>query len=105
MYRGTTPTIVFKINTDIDLSEVDVCYITFKVNHNDPDNIKEFDTQDIVIDAEEKTLTIVLDQEDTLFFPVGLANVQIRLRTNDGLAYASNIKTVPIDRILKGGVI
>lgn len=103
MYRGTTPTITFKINSDIDLDDIDVCYVTFKSQVNN--KTREYVKTDLVINDEEKTLTLALDQDDTLFFPSGSVQIQIRLRTTDDLAYASDIKTINFKQIIKNGVI
>lgn len=103
MYRGTTPSIAFKINTDIDLTDLAVCYITLK--SIDKSVIANYDLSDIIVDAELKTLTLALSQEETLEFARGVIYVQIRLRTNDDLAYASQIKEIRMNDILMDGVI
>lgn len=103
MYRGTTPTFTFKVNTDIDLTEIAECWITFKARLGN--KTETFDLSQITVDPVEKTLTVVLTQEETLNFCTGTIDVQIRLRTNDDLAYASNIKEVIMNRILKDGEI
>ena len=103
MYRGTTPSITFKINTDIDLSELAVCYITLK--SIEKDKAATFDLSDIIVDTELKTLTLALSQEETLAFSKGVIYVQIRLRTNEDLAYASQIKEIKMNDILMDGVI
>lgn len=75
MYRGTTPTIT--INCDIDVSEFVTMWVTFR-------------TQQLA------SLSPDEDQQ---------VEVQIRGRTEDGRAFASNIMTAPLSRILKDGVI
>lgn len=103
MYRGTTPTISFKIKTDIDLNDLAECWITFKSKIGPKE--KTFTLTDIIIDAENKTLTISLSQEETLYFNNGTIDIQIRLKTNDDLAYASDIKEIRMKKILKDGEI
>ena len=103
MYRGTTPSITFNIKTDIDLDELAVCYITLK--SVDKNIVETYDLDDIIVDSQLKTLTIALSQEETLAFARGVIYVQIRLRTNDDLAYASQIKELRMNDILKDGVI
>ena len=103
MYRGTTPTFTFKVNTDIDLTEIAECWITFKSRLGNRE--KTFDSSDITVDPVEKTLTVVMTQDETLYFSSGTVDVQIRIRTNDDLAYASDIKEVIMKRILKDGEI
>lgn len=103
MYRGTTPTFTFKVNTDIDLNEIAECWITFKSKLGNKE--KTFVLSDIIVDPVEKTLTVALSQDETLYFNTGSLEVQIRLRTNNDLAYASDIKEVLTKRILKDGEI
>ena len=103
MYRGTTPTITFKIDTDINLNDLATCYVTMKSQVNS--KVKEYTLIDLVIDDEAKTLTLAMDQDDTLFFLPGSVQVQLRLRTNNNLAYASDIKTLNFKQVIKNGVI
>ena len=103
MYRGTTPTITFKINTDIDLNEVAECWVTFKAHLGGEE--KTFDKTDVIIDPLLKTIEVAMTQEETLFFKAGKIFVQIRLRMNDDLAYASDIKAMTMNGILKDGEI
>lgn len=103
MYRGTTPSLTFNIKTELDLTEIAECWVTFKSKQSNKVQTYTFD--DLIIDSEAKTITITLTQEDTLYFSPGTVEVQIRLRTTDDLAYASNIKELDIGRILKDGEI
>ena len=107
MYRGTTPTIT--INCDIDVSEFVTMWVTFR-------------TQQLATYAPPKQgevtkhlgdegVTVSLTQADTLLLGSlspdedQQVEVQIRGRTEDGRAFASNIMTAPLSRILKDGVI
>ncbi len=103
MRRGTTPTITFKINTELDLSDVAECWITLKDNLGAKE--KTYTINDIFIDPEEKTIDIPMSQEDTLLFNTGAINIQIRLKMNDDMAYASEIKQIKMQGILKDGEI
>lgn len=103
MYRGTTPTITFNINTDLDLNEIAECWITFKAHIGVKE--KTFDKTDLIIDAENNTITVAMTQEETLYFDRGKVFVQIRLRMNDDLAYASDVKEMSMNGILKDGEI
>ena len=67
--------------------------------------MKTFDMSDLIIDAEAKTITVAMTQKETLYFDNGKVLVQIRLRTIDDLAYASDIKEMTMNGILKGGEI
>ena len=62
------------------------------------------------VDATDKVVTVSLTQADTLLGSLSpdedqQVEVQIRGRTEDGRAFASNIMTAPLSRILKDGVI
>ena len=103
MYRGTTPSITFKIKTDIVLNDLAECWITFKSKLGSKE--KTFTLQDIIVDAENKTLTISMSQDETLYFNTGTLDIQIRLRMNDDLAYASDIQEITMKKILKDGEI
>ena len=98
MTRGTTPTIRFRLDTDLDFNEVEVLFVTIQ-QFNDDEHELSFDKDRCVLDNDEKTIELTLTQEDTLFFD-GLVKVQVRMKTADGNAFASNIETVTIDEVL-----
>ena len=97
--RGTTPEHIFK--TDIDLSDAEVIYITYKQG------------KDVVVEKEKDDLTlspdaikVKLSQDETLRFKKNLdVRVQIRVRFADETALASNIIETTAGEILKEGVI
>ena len=104
MIRGTTPTHIFKTNAD--LSEgVSELYITYEQGTT----VVEKTLSDCTIDTEDgvSSITVTLTQNETLSFADSgyVADVQIRVKFNDGTALASNILRVPISKILKDGVI
>lgn len=104
--RGTTPTLTFHVkNEQLDLNEVAEIWVTFKTKAGVRPKEKTFDINDVVIDAEEKTIELFLTQEDTLFFSDAAILVQLRVRFDSDLVYASNIMDVTIGQILKEGVI
>lgn len=103
--RGTTPTIVFEIDTEIDLNEIAELWITFKTKLGVRLREKTFTLEDVTLDDEQKTIALPLTQEDTLHFSESTMQVQIRLRLNNNLAYASDIVDAEMGRILKDGVI
>lgn len=99
MRRGTTPTHIFE--TDIDLTDVEVMYITY-TQHNKPVLTKELD--DITVEPDKVTVT--LTQEDTLrFCSNDYVSIQIRARFPDDSAIASEVIETSVDAILKNGVI
>lgn len=99
MIRGTTPTHIF--TTDIDLSEVEVLYVTYK----QAGEIKvEKELSDLTVTSEQ--VEVRLSQEETLSFSEsGKVLVQIRGRFADGTAVACRVIEASADRILKEGVI
>ena len=104
--RGTTPTVVFNVKTELDLSDIVELWITFKPKSADPRHRDmTYTLDDVTIDPLLKTISLFMSQEDTLAFNEKPYNVQIRLRTSDDLAYASSIIEEPIGKILKDGVI
>ena len=107
--RGTTPTLTFNVkNEQMDLAEIAEVWITFKSKAGVRLVEKTYDINDVTIDATEKTITLSLSQEDTLEFvnaPNGEMLVQVRLRMNDDMAFASAIIETSIGQILKDGVI
>lgn len=103
MIRGTTPTLTFKIKTDLDLNDVDKAQITFKSVNGMKE--KTWNETDLGINPEEKTMVLTLSQEDTLYFSVGEIDIQLRIKLNNDMVYASRIVTSTLDRILKEGVI
>ena len=103
--RGTTPSITFHINTELDLAEIAEIWITFKSKFGSEINEKTFTKEDVTIDAENNNINLFMTQDDTLAFSDNPYNIQIRLRTNDNMAYASSILEEPIGKILKDGVI
>lgn len=108
MYRGTTPNIVIKVNSDLDLSTMTEIWVTVK-NKSGEVNYAMSDGG-VVLDTEEKTLTVLMSQEDTLAFQtcgslMGKVELQVRMLDENDLAYASNIKEIELLRILKDGVI
>ena len=103
MYRGTTPTITFKINTELDLNDLAECWVTFKSKVGMRE--KTFSLSDLIVDPVEKTITVAMSQDETLYFTSGSILIQIRLRTTDDLAYASDIKEIKMCGILKDGEI
>lgn len=101
MFRGTTPTIVFNINSELDLSAMVQVWATFKSKTKEVTK----DINDIEVDNDKKTVTVRLTQEETLQFHDNSVETQLRFLSNDGRAYASKSTRLKVEDILKGGVI
>lgn len=101
MIRGTTPTLEFTLPFDCSL--LTEMYITFAQYGT---TVLEKSMADCTCSGTFVTLS--LSQEDTLKMKqdrMAIAEVQLRVRTKDGSALASNIMQIRVDRILKEGVI
>lgn len=98
MRRGTTPTLIFSL--PVDASSVECLFITFCQN-------KKIIIEKNINDCElsNYTLNCTLSQKDTLAFNIGTIDMQIRLRTIDGTAMASNVVVSDIKDCLKDGEI
>ena len=99
LIRGTTPLLEFAL--PFPAEELEEAYVTIAQRGA------------VVIDkpltecgCDGKTLTVRLTQEETLKLNCDcMSEIQIRARTLDGEAIASNIMAVQTARILKDGVI
>lgn len=98
MRRGTTPRHTFQV--DIDLTDAEV-YITYAQNGS---TVLEKTEENATISADK--IIVELSQTDTLLFSAGVdVEIQIRYKKPNGTADASDIITVPVERILKDGAI
>lgn len=99
MRRGTTPTISITVKGLSDI-QINKAYLTLKQRGT----VVEKTEADMEIDGD--MLQVALTQEETLkFMARAEINVQLRVLSKSGTAYASNIVTVPVEAILKEGVI
>ena len=106
MYRGTTPTIVFNVNEEYDMTDVVQLWVTLKNPRNTISYEKTFDIDHCVIDTTNNTITIGLTQQDTLDIKgLDYFEAQIRFLKQNGMASASDIVKLEVNRILKDGVI
>ncbi|MBS4899845.1 hypothetical protein ACMZ8M_02175 [Gardnerella pickettii] len=98
MYRGTTPTNVFR--TDVDLENASVLFVSYKQNGK---VVLEKSLEDVSI---KKTLvTVNLTQKETLLFQDGIVTIQIRAKFPDNTAIASNLIRTTAEEIVKDGEI
>ena len=99
MYRGTTPTLRFKL--PFAVNTLAVAYVSFKQK----ETVRlEKTLAEATVDGD--TLEYKLTQSETLKFSAdSMVDIQVRVRTNDGTALASKIITLPVKKIIKGGVI
>ena len=98
MYRGTTPTNVFR--TDVNLENASVLFVSYKQNGK---VVLEKSLEDVSI---KKTLvTVNLTQKETLLFQDGIVTIQIRAKFPDNTAIASNLIRTTAEEIVKDGEI
>lgn len=111
MFRGTTPTLYFKINNIEDLSTIKELNITFKTKANKcckhEDGKKMIKTlKDVTIDMDENIIALDLSQQDTLSLRAPVVLIQIKFMFIDDKVCASTICELPVedpldDRIMK----
>lgn len=101
MYRGTTPTFVFEIDTGGVELDVKTIWLTFSQG-----KVGITKTQDDVYVTEDSRIIVTLSQDETLQFESGkTVEVQARILTTEGKALATEILQIHANRILKGGLI
>ena len=99
MIRGTTPTLEFIMPFDTSLLEE--AFVTLSQNE---EVILDKELEDCKCEA--RKLSVRLTQEETLKLNCDCkTEIQVRARTKEGDAVASQIITVDTKRILKDGVI
>lgn len=98
MYRGTTPTIKLTIQglSDIDISKI---YLTLKQF----DTVIEKDIDGLHIN--DNVLSCTLSQEETLSLSEAKLELQVRILSKSGVAYATKKMAIQVSDILKEGVI
>ena len=99
MRRGTTVTNTFSGIT-YGPSDIQAIYITYEQAGK---IIVEKSIEEISL--ADNTAAVTLSQADTLKFSQGPVSIQIRLKTKEGIAAASNIIRTDVSRILKDGEI
>lgn len=97
MYRYTTPTLTLNIK-GIDFTNVSVFRVA--IEQNCVEMLKEIPVSSDAVDAEQKTVTVELTQEETASMSVGMVNIQVRLVLTNGRVVASNIANVPLRAVL-----
>lgn len=103
MYRGTTPIFTLNIKSDIDFTEIKEMWITLEDSKTEI--TYALSEEQIVLDVENKKAEISLSQVDTLKFRDSAVKMQTRILMNNGIAYASAIKKLDLNDILREGVI
>ena len=103
--RGTTPTITYKITSDVDLTTLSEIWLTVADKLTTAMRTYKLSKSEITVDNVEKTISAVMTQEDTLLFKSQTVQIQIRAKDTSDKSYATDISDVPLKKILEGGVI
>ena len=103
--RGTTPTITYKITSDVDLTTLSEIWLTVADKLTTAKKTYKLSQNEVTVDNEAKTISAVMSQADTLLFKSQMVQVQIRAKDTSDKSYATDISDVPLEKILEGGVI
>lgn len=99
MRRGTTPTLQITVTGLTDI-EVQNLYLTLRQGQTTIEKTES----GVTIDGEVISATLTQEESLSLVAKVDVA-LQLRVLSTNNTAYASNIVTVPVEAILKEGVI
>ena len=103
MYRGTTPTFVFQLDsTTIDLSDMSQIWVTIRDGIGRKHN---WDINRVTVDNTNKNVSLTLTQAETLTMAPGIGAAQIRFLTNGGAAFTTEKTVMVIAKTIKGGII
>ena len=107
MTRGTTPTHTFTLPDNLKTATLSALYITYAQRG---ETVLEKTLSDVTIN--NGVITCTLTQAETLLFSVRNharstddVAIQVRMKTSDGTAMASDIMRIPVMDVLKDGEI
>ena len=101
MRQGTTPTYTLTVS-GYDLTDKTV-YVA--VSSRAKRIIKSGDALSMAYGDGATSIVFGLSQEETLALSLGPAEVQVRFIDSDGVAKATDIQQIMVDRVLQPGVI
>lgn len=99
IYRGTTPTISFKIDDTSILSDIEDVWITIKTKDEIILN-KTYKNSEVDIDILNSIISIHLSEKETLKFPVPFVNIQLKIKFNNGDVNVSPVYKLFVENIL-----
>ena len=101
MYRGTTPTLIFKANLDLDT----IINLTIVFKQGGEIKLKKY-LEDCEVDTENKGISVTLSETETIeFIPNKDLHIQMRIRFEDGTVISSKVMTIYIDDILEENIL
>ena len=101
MYKGTTPTYIFRTEADIDLTRANNVYVTFSDRGKNMLFTKT--GQDLII--QEKAVGVYLTQEETLSLPYGRVYAQLNWTYDNGKRMCSQVILISISQNLLCAVV
>ena len=107
MFRGTTPTLYFKIKNVEDLSTIEDIWVTIKMKDKGQDRTiinKTYKKGEVTIDKDENMISIDLTQQETLLFTAPEVRTQLKVLFDDEKVCASPIFTIYVDSILNSKI-
>lgn len=103
--RGTSPTVIINVRSNIDLTYTDKVWVYIYQQGNLVVD-REILGSSADIDKVNKKITLELTQQDTLALKADTgALLQVRLLLSTGKALATLASNIEIEEIYKGGVI
>lgn len=105
LIRGTTPNVSFKNTSDLDLSTLKEIWFTFAQKSTGVSITYSLSKNEVAVDPEANTISVSMSQKDTLAFNPDTVEIQIRCLDSNEQAYASDVFTEKLARVIKGGVI
>lgn len=102
MIKGTTPTYILKIDDDVDFTAFEFIEVTIRQRTV----LVRKTGEDVKINAEAKTVSVSLTQEETLRFdPQSPALIQSRIKDKDGKVFSHPPIEISVIPCLSGEVI
>ena len=101
MYRGTTPTLTFKTNFDLNT----IINLTIVFKQGGEIKLKKY-LEDCEVDTENRNISVILSETETIeFIPNKDLHIQMRIRFEDGTVISSKVTTIYIDDILEENIL
>ena len=100
MFKGTTSTFKFLVKNLPDMSAIADVWVTVRgvMSHKDFSLTKKLSAQeDIIIDSEAKTITVIFSEKETLSFVGDEVQIQFKVRMNDDTVVVSGVYNIPVN--------
>ena len=105
MIRGTTPTLVCTIKK-LKLKDISIAQIFVILKQPTVEYVFKYTNNEVVVNLEKNTMSVTLSQIQTLSLTADVPlSIQIRMLDSDGVAFATKVRSLSVDDILKDEVI